>query len=160
MQVQTVPAVPAVPAVPLPVVAGRSRFGTVPVLFMSVDEDVAACTLPTDDEGSTYAVDGAASVWVAVPLARDVLVAAWMLSGPGGVDAAGVEVMSEDEVRAWALEGLAYCGCGPAKAELAGAGFGSSYREHRYAAELAPYFDLVSARIDTAFGFAGTPGRP
>jgi hypothetical protein len=140
-------------AIPAPVESCTSRFGTSPRLFLAVSEEVAACTHREDDQRG-YAAPGQASVWVGLPVAREVLLAAWMVQGMGLATTAHLARMAADRVRELALHSLLYAGSATVQRLMGGTDFTSGYRTR--GTELADYFTLLSERVDEAFDL----GRP
>lgn len=137
-------------AIPGPIEALLSPFGSAG-FFVADSAEVAACTHDVDFVGEGVASVPAASVWVAVPFGRDVLVAAAMVEGFGAIDADDLAVITDDEVRVWALGTLFFGGTNAAATEIDTPRF-----QHGYAgdADLAAFFRLVCTRIDAAFGFS------
>ncbi len=102
----------------------------------------------------THDVDGPArppeaSTWLALPVGRDVLVAACLVVG--GTTVAEVVELTAAEVREWAIGWLLYVGTSQAKAELCSARFRTGYSEYGPAA--TEFLAVVRSRVDAAFGF-------
>jgi hypothetical protein len=136
-------------AIPGPIEALLSPFGTAG-FFVADDAEVASCTHNADFVKAGVAGAPAASVWVAVPFGREVLVAAAMADNGGSIDAYDLAVITDDQVRSWALGTLMYVGAGAAATEIDTTRFQRGYPE---AAETAAFFRLVCNRIDAAFSF-------
>ncbi|MGL5824946.1 MAG: hypothetical protein ACRCYU_09035 [Nocardioides sp.] len=115
---------------------------------MAAGPEVPAITLPNDtDDG--FAISGRPHAWLAVPVARDLLVAAWMIEGLAEVDAETLARWSDAEVWERAVQNLLAHGALAVRREVAAQRFSDAYRHARPA--LASYFALVSLRIDEAF---------
>jgi hypothetical protein len=138
-----------VEAVPAPVEALVSPYGGAG-FFLADDVNVASFTHDVDTVRESPARES--SVWVAVPFGRDVLIAAGMVAA--GYDAAAVAAMSDAELRAWVLGELLYHGTGRVSHELDTERFEAGYRSD---AAAAAFFDLISTRVDRAFGFGADP---
>ena len=92
-----------------------------------------------------------ASVWAALPLGRDVLLAATMVDR-SGMDQAELARLTDDEVRESVLSNLLGYGRFGINDVLESADFQSGYRTDT---ERAEFFGLLASRIDTAFGYDG-----
>ncbi|MGL5823832.1 MAG: hypothetical protein ACRCYU_03185 [Nocardioides sp.] len=115
---------------------------------MAAGPEAPATTLPNDtDDG--FAVSGQPHFWLAVPAARDLLVAAWMIEGLAEVDAETLARWSDAEVWERAVQNLLAHGALAVRQEFAALRFSDGYRHASPA--LASYFALVSRRIDEAF---------
>jgi hypothetical protein len=89
------------------------------------------------------------SVWVGLPVGREVLIGACMASR--GTSADEVRVMSDDQVRVWVLGEVLYEGVTRAHGELESVAYQDGYPRSESDRE---FLALVTDRIDQAFGFA------
>lgn len=121
-------------------------------LFVAGSRDVAASTLRYD--GVTgWAEPAQVAAWVAVPVALDVLLAAWMLDGAGS-DTGWLADASDDTIREVAIQSLVMVGTFAAQEEIRSARFRSGYRTSEPAAEdegVSAYFEALTARLHGAF---------
>ncbi|MGL5824048.1 MAG: hypothetical protein ACRCYU_04310 [Nocardioides sp.] len=127
-------------------------------LFVAGGPEVAASTLRVDP-GTGYAEAGQMVAWVAVPVARDVLLGAWMVRGLAGVGWSELSRMSDDDVREYAIHSLVMEGADAAQVEMGTKRFAAGCR--REVVEVAEYATVVAARLDRAlFDPAQLPVRP
>lgn len=125
-------------------------------LFVAVGRELAAFTHRQDD-GPGYALPGCTSLWLAVPMDRDLMIAAWMVR-PADVTTEELAEASDDQVREWAICAVLFVGVEDAQEELRSPAFASGYA---YAAPgAAAVFRHVSARIDRAFGVIPSAPAP
>ncbi|MFI7588781.1 hypothetical protein ACIB24_17060 [Spongisporangium articulatum] len=145
-----------VKAIPAPQEARSSGFPS-SGFFVSTSRNVASHTM--DFEGQDWQTRTPnVSAWVAVPIERDVLIAACFVEA-GGETAESFAAMSDDEVREWAV-GAVLAEARAARREIDTEAFRSGYRLSRDPGEVE-FFAVVAARIDEAFGFAPpTAGVP
>jgi hypothetical protein len=141
----------------VPVEARGSVFGSVGC-WLSHSPDVASTT-HRPDAYTGFPAAGQKSAWVAIPVTRDVLLAAWMIYGMKHTFTDELVTFSADEVRETALWSLMDEGGKAAQNELDSRNFAPGYRA--CGPEVAEYFTLLAARLDEAFGFdAPTTGAP
>jgi hypothetical protein len=131
-----------------PWVAQSSDFGAAE-LFVAGGREVTSSTL-RHDLVSGYAEVGQKVVWLAVPVASDVLLGAWMIGGLGSVSLAELNAMSDDVLRECAICMLLMAGTEAAQAEIRSEAFASRYLSE--GAELAEYAHTVSTRLSRVFG--------
>ena len=139
-----------VKAIPVPVEARGSRFGgSTESLFLAASEDLAALTHRADPYTS-WAVPGQLSIWLALPVCKDLLTAALMLEAGAGLAFECLAEMDADGVRDWAIYALSTHGAHAAHEEMDTPEFADRYRT--LGADLARYFELAESRITAAFG--------
>lgn len=131
-------------SVPAAVAALSAEFGSVAMLAAG-GREVAASTLRHDDR-TGFAERGQSAVWMAVPVARDVLLAAWMLDGMALGDLDELHAMDDDKVRETAIHALVMAGTSAAQEEIRSAAFVSGYRS--LGADVAEYAAALAARLD------------
>jgi hypothetical protein len=132
--------------VTLPVGTDRTRL-TATGCFVSMSQDLASLThasgQPDDAQGP--------SVWVALPVGRQMLVAAGLVGDP--VPTPDLPALPAEQVRDRALQDLLRVGTTAALTEIHRAGSTGGWHHP----EQAAYHRLLSHRIDQAFGFVGQP---
>ncbi|MGL5809727.1 MAG: hypothetical protein ACRCYQ_07285 [Nocardioides sp.] len=136
-----------VEAFSVPSAARSSECGSA-VMFVAGGSEVRASTLRQDPVTGDAEV-GQVAVWFAVPVARDVLLAAWMTGGLASVGREGLDEMSDDCVREHAVLSLIMAGTVAAQRVVESEVFASGYRGA--GAEIAEYAAAVATRLDNVF---------
>ncbi|MGL5826758.1 MAG: hypothetical protein ACRCYU_18400, partial [Nocardioides sp.] len=115
--------------------------------FVAGGSEVRASTLRQDPVTGDAEV-GQVAVWFAVPVARDVLLAAWMIGGLGGVGRSELDRMSDGGLREYAVHSLLMEGTDAVQVEIGTEAFASGYRGE--VVEVAEYAAAVASRLDQA----------